>query len=129
MAGIRYRFHHNYVKSPYYLNTRVYSCILLDNKVQQRWRGKYNEDTDLSLRILKEGSCTMLFTWCYCNKTASMKMKGGNTDEVYGDTNNRKEFAESLQEQHPDVVKVVWRFDRWHHEVNYKSFRNNVLKK
>jgi hypothetical protein len=58
-----------------------------------------------------------------------MKMKGGNTDEVYGDTNNRKEFAESLQEQHPDVVKVVWRFDRWHHEVNYKSFRNNVLKK
>ena len=128
MAGIRYRFHHNYVKSPYYLNTRVYSCILLDNKVQQRWRGKYNEDTDLSLRILKEGNCTMLFTWCYCNKTASMKMKGGNTDEVYADTDNRKEFAESLQEQHPDVVKVVWRFNRWHHEVNYKPFRNNILK-
>lgn len=129
MAGIRYRFHHNYVKSPYHLNTRIYSCILLDNKIQHRWRGKYNEDTDLSLRILKDGDCTMLFTWCYCNKTASMTMKGGNTDTVYAETDNRKEFAESLKEQHPELVDVVWRYERWHHHVNYKPFLNNRLKK
>ena len=127
MAGIRYRFHHNYVKSPYYLNTRIYSCILIDNNIDYRWRGRYNEDTDISLRILKDGLCTMLFTWCYCNKAGTMSMKGGNTDAIYAETNNRKEFAESLQKQHPDVVKVVWRFNRWHHEVNYSKFRNNQL--
>lgn len=129
MAGIRYRFHHNYVKSPYYLNTRIYSCILIDNSIDYRWRGRYNEDTDISLRILKDGLCTMLFTWCYCNKAGTMSMKGGNTDTIYAETNNRKEFAESLQQQHPDVVKVVWRFNRWHHEVNYSKFRNNQLTK
>lgn len=129
MAGIRYRFHHNYVKSPYYLNTRIYSCILIDNSINYRWRGKYNEDTDISLRILKDGLCTMLFTWCYCNKAGTMSMKGGNTDTIYAETNNRKEFADSLQQQHPDVVKVVWRFNRWHHEVNYSKFRNNQLTK
>jgi len=56
-------------------------------------------------------------------------MKGGNTDTIYAETNNRKEFAESLQQQHPDVVKVVWRFNRWHHEVNYNKFKNNQLTK
>jgi len=127
MAGIRYRFHHNYVKSPYYLNTRIYSCILMDNSMNYRWRGKYNEDTDLSLRVLKDGNCTMLFTWCYCNKAGTLSMKGGNTDDLYANTDNRKEFAQSLQQQHPNHVKVVWRYNRWHHEVNYKPFRNNKL--
>jgi len=129
LAGIRYRFHHNYVKSPFYLNTRIYSCILIDNSISHRWRGKYNEDTDLSLRVLKDGDCTMLFTWCYCNKAGTMSMKGGNTDNVYSDTDNRKEFAESLKEQHPNYVDIVWRFNRWHHEVNYDNFKKNTLKK
>lgn len=127
MAGIRYRFNHNYVKSPYYLNTRIYSCILLDNSIDYRWRGKYNEDTDLSLRLLKDGYCTMLFIWCYCNKAGTLSMKGGNTDTVYAETDDRLEFAESLQKQHPDVVEVVKRYGRWHHQVDYSSFRGNAL--
>lgn len=127
MAGIRYRFNHNYVKSPYYLNTRIYSCILLDNSIDYRWRGKYNEDTDLSLRLMKDGYCTMLFIWCYCNKAGTLSMKGGNTDAVYSDTDNRLEFAESLQKQHPDVVSVVKRYGRWHHQVDYSGFRGNKL--
>jgi len=127
MAGIRYRFHHNYVKTPYVINTRIYSCILIDNSIDQEWRGKFNEDTDLSLRVLKEGGCTMLFTWCYCNKAATMTTQGGNTDGVYKETDNRKEFAESLKNQHPDVVKVVKKFGRWHHHVDYSSFKKNQL--
>lgn len=127
MAGIRYRFHHNYVKSPFFLNTRIYSCILIDNSIEHRWRGKFNEDTDLSLRILKDNMCTMLFIWCYCNKAATMSMKGGNTDSIYAETDNRKEFAESLKNQHPELVDIVFRFGRWHHEVNYKPFKKNKL--
>jgi len=127
MAGIRYRFHHNYVKSPYYLNTRIYSCILVKNDIPFKWRGKYNEDTDLSLRVLKAGLCTMLFTWCYCNKASTLTVKGGNTDTVYATDDNRLAFAESLVKQHPDVAKVVFRYGRNHHDVDYSKFRNNKL--
>lgn len=112
---------------PYYLNTRIYSCILVNNAIEQRWRGKYNEDTDLSLRVLKSGMCTVLFNAFLCGKVTTQRMSGGNTKEVYGDTDNRREFAESLREQHPDCVKVVWKFGRWHHSVNYKPFRSNQL--
>jgi len=30
---------------------------------------------------------------------------------------------------HPDVAKVVWRFSRWHHHVDYKPFKKNLLGK
>jgi hypothetical protein len=115
------------VVPPYRLNTRIYSCILIDNKIPYRWRGRYNEDTDLSLRVLKDGYCTMLFNAFLVNKETTMRAKGGNTDELYKQTDNRKEFAESLKEQHPDVVDVVWKFNRWHHHVDYKPFKKNKL--
>jgi len=56
-----------------------------------------------------------------------MIMSGGNTDTIYAETEKRKEFVESLIEQHPDVVKKVWRYNRWHHEVNYAPFVKNKL--
>lgn len=127
IAGIRYRFHHNYVKAPYLLNTRIYSCILIDNSIKHRWRGKYNEDTDLSLRVLKDKDCTILFTWCYCNKAGTMTMRGGNTEELYQD-DGRKIMAESLAQQHPDVASVSFKFNRWHHHVDYTPFKKNKLK-
>lgn len=111
----------------FYTNTRIYSCTLIKNDIDFRWRGKYNEDTDLSLRVLKAGLCTVLFYAFIQQKAQTMTMKGGNTDNVYVDGDNRLKFAESLVEQHPDVVKVVWRFNRWHHQVNYKPFKNNRL--
>jgi hypothetical protein len=114
---------------PFTLNTRIYSCILIDNNLNLRWRGLYNEDTDLCLRVLKMGYCTILFNAFLIGKVTTMRMKGGNTDSIYNKTDNRREFAESLKKQHPDVVKVVWKFNRWHHQVNYKPFKKNKLKK
>lgn len=111
---------------PYYLNTRIYSCILIRNDIPYRWRGRYNEDTDLSIRALKDGWCTVLFNAFLAGKVTTMRMTGGNTDELYKD-DGRKKMAESLQEQHPDIVKVVWKFNRWHHQVNYKPFKQNKL--
>jgi hypothetical protein len=129
MAGFNYQwFCIDVNKIPaFYLNTRIYSCILLDNNISHRWRGKYNEDTDLSLRILKDGYCTILFNAFLCNKLTTMVMKGGNTDNVYIDGDKRMKFVKSLQKQHPDVVKIVWRYNRWHHEVDYRSFKKNKL--
>jgi len=128
MSGMNYRFFvpEGSTRKPYMMNTRIYSCILLSNHIEHRWRGKYNEDTDLSLRILKDDHCTLLFNAFFCDKIGTLKMKGGNTEEVYADSNNRRDFAESLREQHPDLVKVVWRYERWHHEVNYSVFKQKL---
>lgn len=111
---------------PYRLNTRIYSCILIKNDIPYRWRGRYNEDTDLSIRALKDGWVTMLFNAFVVNKETTMRAKGGNTDELYKD-DGRKKMAESLAEQHPDVAEVTFKFGRWHHQVNYKPFKNNKL--
>lgn len=129
IAGMQYNsfVFKNAVVPPYRLNTRIYSCILLSNKIDYRWRGKYNEDTDLSIRVLKDKWCTMLFNAFLVNKETTMRAAGGNTEELYHQTNNRLEFAESLREQHPDVCSVVWKFGRWHHSVDYKPFKNNKL--
>jgi hypothetical protein len=112
---------------PFYLNTRIYSCILINNSIPFRWRGRYNEDTDLSLRALKAGYCTILFNAFLAGKVTTQRMKGGNTEELYAATDDRREFAESLRDQHPDVVRVTRKFGRWHHHVNYKPFKNNKL--
>ena len=111
---------------PFYLNTRIYSCILIKNDIPYRWRGRYNEDTDLSIRVLKDGWCTILFNAFLAGKVTTMRMKGGNSDELYqGD--GRLAMAESLRDQHPDIVKIVQKFGRWQHSVNYKPFKNNTL--
>ena len=28
---------------------------------------------------------------------------------------------------HPDVAKLTWRFNRWHHHVDYRPFKRNKL--
>lgn len=114
--------------APFYLNTRVYSMILVNNAVPYRWRGRYNEDTDICLRALKDGWATILFNAFLGDKAPTLTMKGGNTDTVYATGDKRLEFARSLEAQHPDVAKVVFRYGRWHHEVNYSSFAGNRLR-
>ena len=51
----------------------------------------------------------------------------GDTDTVYAAGDKREAFVDSLVEQHPDVAKKVWRYERWHHEADYSSFRGNRL--
>lgn len=117
-------------EAPFVPNTRVYSCILLENRRPQRWRGKYNEDADLSIRFLKAGLCTILFTAFLAEKSVTMTMNGGNTDELYrqdAEFDGRLEMARSLQRQHPDVVRVTRKWGRWQHHVDYRPFRGNRL--
>ena len=114
---------------PFTLNTRIYSITLINNATPFRWRGRYNEDTDICLRALKAGWCTVQFNAFLADKATTMKMKGGNTDTIYNTGDNRKAFAESLKEQHPDVVEVVWKFGRWHHSVDYSPFKSNKLRR
>jgi hypothetical protein len=106
-------------------NTRIYSCILIQNDCPHRWRGVYNEDTDLSLRVLKDGTPTMLFNLFLCDKKETMTCKGGNTDSIYQQDGLEKK-VDSLVQQHPDCVKKTYKkYNRPHHQVDYTSFFNN----
>lgn len=111
---------------PYVLNTRIYSCLLIDNVSGYRWRGRYNEDTDLSLRVLKDGNCTIQFNAFLCGKITTQRMRGGNSADFYDDEGTLPK-SEMLAQLHPDVAKVVWKFNRWHHHVDYSKFKENRL--
>jgi hypothetical protein len=113
---------------PYILNTRIYSCLLIENFAGYRWRGRYNEDTDLSLRVLKDGLCTIQFNAFLCGKITTQRMRGGNSAEFY-DNEGTLPKSQMLVDLHPDVSKVVFKFNRWHHHVDYSKFKNNKLKK
>lgn len=101
---------------PFYLNNHVYSCLLILNSLPHRWRGRYNEDTDLCLQVLADGWCTVLFNIFLIVKMPSMTMTGGNTDQLYsGD--GRLKMARSLERLWPGVVSVDRRFRRPQHVV------------
>jgi len=134
LAGMNYEFFvpRRYPCEPVRFNTRIYSCILIENSIPFRWRGRYNEDTDLSLRVLKAGYVTVLFNAFLAKKMPTMTMKGGNTDELYRQDeqfDGRFEMAKSLYLQHPDVTKIVRKWGRWQHHVDYRPFRHNKLKR
>lgn len=127
MAGLNYM---NYAipdgRPPYFLNSRVYSMSLVNNELPYLWRGIFNDDTDICLRMLKDGYCTINFNAFSGDKDATMTTKGGNTP-IYTTGDLRCNFVDSLIDQHPNHVKKVWRFGRWHHQVNYKPFKKNKL--
>ncbi len=123
---------------PFVLNTRIYSCNLIRNDTPFRWRGRYNEDTVLSLRMLKAGSCTVQFNAFLQYKMPTQQIKGGNTAEFYhaegvvrpgekyadGGTLAKSEMQVAM---HPDVSKLVHKFGRWHHHVDYTPFKGLKL--
>lgn len=111
---------------PFISNTRIYSNMLIKSDIPYRNVTFYNDDTDLCLRVLKDGHCTVLFLAFLADKIATMQIKGGMTD-YYEKTDKRLEFAKELQAAHPDVVKIVKKYGRWHHHVDYRPFKKNKL--
>ncbi len=130
IAGPNY---YNFAKTqdalpPYVKNTRIYSCLFIRNDIPYRWRGRYNEDTDLSLRVLKDGWATLQFNAFLQGKVTTQRMKGGNHQQFYAKDGTYLK-SKMVADMHPDVAKVVWRFSRWHHHVDYKPFKKNPLNK
>lgn len=126
---------------PFITNTRIYSCNLIRNSLPYRWRGRYNEDTILSLDILKAKWCTIQFNAFLQEKMPTQKLKGGNSDEFYFKEGKKLQkdakytdkgtLAKSQMQVnvHPDVSRLVWKFNRWHHHVDYGPFKSMLLKK
>ena len=93
---------------PFVLNTRIYSCNLIRNSTRHHWRGRYNEDTDLSLMILKDGDCTIQFNAFLQKKVCTQTVSGGNSKEFY-DHEGTMPKSQMLADMHPDVAEFVIR--------------------
>jgi hypothetical protein len=154
ISGPQYRFFcaPNQRYPAYVANTRIYSCLLIKNACKHRWRGRYNEDTDICLRVLKDGDCTVQFNAFLQGKAATQTVKGGNTEEFYHKELGLDESGEAVRSEnvlevkdrynvagtiaksqmlvdmHPDVATMVWRYGRWHHHVDYSPFKKNELR-
>ena len=113
-------------KPPLTLNTRIYSCNLIRNDLPYRWRGRYNEDTDISLRCLKSGWCTILFNAFVQIKAPTQTVKGGCDKDFYQREGTLPK-SQMLVRLHPDCAKLVWKFQRYHHNVDYKRFNRLKL--
>ena len=132
LAGPHYKFFviNQCAYQPFILNSRLMSCILINNSFPERWRGKFNEDVDLSIRVLKEGWTTMLFYNFFQGKMRTGTVKGGNTTEVYedykgkGDNDPAYNKSRMLKEMHPDCVTLVERYGRVHHHVDLNAIIN-----
>lgn len=143
IAGFQYRFFiaPNSKYPPFVKNTRIYSTLLIDNNCKHRWRGRYNEDTDICLQVLKDGDCTIQFNAFLQGKAATQTVKGGNTEEFYHkegveegkwienvNSEGTRNKSQMLVDLHPDVARMVWRYKRWHHYVDYSPFKKNELR-
>ena len=65
-------------------------------------------------------------------------MKGGNTDEFYfaeGKVQKGERYADTgtvekskmLVKEHPDCSRLVKKYGRWHHHVDYNRFKKQKL--
>jgi hypothetical protein len=151
VAGFAYRFFcaPKSKYPPFVMNTRIYSCLLIDNTLifnkdgqEYLWRERYNEDTILSLDVLEQGDCTVQFNAFLQGKMATQTLKGGNTEVFYdpeGDaklkaskTNNYNQGGTvrktlNLVNLFPDIAKETIKFGRPHHEVDYSRYKGNQL--
>jgi hypothetical protein len=121
IAGLNYQMFGFPGSPPYRVNCHVYSCLLIRNSLSQRWRGRYNEDTDLCLQVLAAGWTTVLINVFLADKKTTMTMAGGNTDDLYqGD--GRLRMAQSLADAWPGIVTVDTRWGRPQHVVDWARF-------
>ena len=140
MAGPNYFFFapRKTEQPPYVSNTRIYSCNLIRNDVPYKWRGRYNEDTIISLDMLSNKWCTIQFNAFLQDKLETQKQKGGNTGEFYhaeGEVKEGEKYAQGgtylkskmMVDVYPEISEIVHKFGRVHHKVNYKPFKKNKL--
>jgi hypothetical protein len=152
VAGFQYRFFAAQKSKypPFIANTRIYSCLLIDNRMVFNvdgkltlWRERYNEDTILSLDVLENGFCTVQFNAFLQGKVGTQTLKGGNTEVFYasegkdgkveifeGDYNPLGTVKKSLNllELYPEVTEIVERYGRVHHHVDFSKYKGNQLK-
>ena len=106
-------------------NTRMYSIIFIKNDIPFRWRGRYNEDTILSLDVLSNGYCTVQLNCFLADKLTTQRVSGGNNDMFYKEEGTKNK-TQMLVDVYPQYTKFVHKFNRDHHQVDYSSFTQEL---
>ena len=75
--------------------------------------------------MLKDGYNTIQFNTFLAGKNTTQTTKGGNSKEFY-DHEGTLPKSQMIADLHPDVARVSWKFNRWHHEVNYSGFTKEL---
>ena len=100
-------------------NSRIYSFNLIRTAAPFKWRGRYNEDTILSLDFLTNRWATLLLYFLVMKKPQTQKIRGGNTDQLYARGTGPK--SRLLARVYPKYVSVVYRYSRIHHFIDYRK--------
>jgi hypothetical protein len=131
----------NYIQTvalnkPFVRITRVFSCILIDNKITDLlnndnvWRLKYNEDVDLCLQVLQKQKSCLLFLPFVINKCSTGSTKGGNQNIYKNHTNEGYKLKyQCLKDQWQHInnlVKPKQLKRGLHHNVDYKHFTKHL---
>jgi hypothetical protein len=132
LAGFALGLSHTFGSKPFSINTRLYCATLYRNDLHEygiRWRRGLNDDTVVSLDILKTGYwCTAESHMLIILKTPTSRTKrlpGGMTD-FYADGGFIRKAAEAIR-LHPDCVKMVTRYGRVHHQLDYSQFTQRLI--
>ena len=118
------------------INRRCYSALLINTAIPTQWRGRYNEDTIMSIDCLINGFCTLQSPILLKQKQSTRNAKGGNhsvgkgkddvKNQVYTDGIDY-EFSSSLKSQllvavYPQYCYLKYRVGRIHHGYNDKAW-------
>lgn len=127
-----------YKYPPFFLNHRCYTAFIMLNSLPNRWRFRYNEDTDMTLQVLADGWCTVLLnaflikpTWTTSNASPKGKKEHtGGQGGVYK-ADGRLKMARDLERMWPGVVTTYRRFQRPQHKVkdNWRKFDTKLKRK
>jgi len=111
---------------PLFLNNRIYSNMLLAADFRDprgnpyRNEGWYNDDTDLCLRVLKDGNCTVLFNAFLIQKMTTMHVKGGMTAHYEKQADVDPKWRALAEE----AVRRHWYFDPADEKVDEERVRD-----
>lgn len=115
---------------PFYLNARCYTDFLISNRIPNRWRGRYNEDTDMTLQVLADGHCTMLINAFAIETPATLTASGGQMSSAAGSYqgDGRLLMARELERRWPGIVTTKRRFHRPQHVIRdgWQRFDNQL---
>lgn len=112
---------------PFLVNRRIMSCQLHRCAAPQRYRGRYNDDVILSLDMLKAGWSTILFYAFLQLKAPTQTVPGGCYEAFYA-VEGTLPKSQMLVQAHPDVTRIVWRYGRWHHHVDWERFTHPLIR-
>lgn len=123
LAAPEYNMHQparNRWPRPFRTNRRTMSTHLVRTELPLRWRFRYNDDIDFSIRVLEAGWCIINYVAFTQGKLGTQHTPGGSTDTIYAGGTYRKTMC--LVEAWPAIVKPVTRWGRPHHVVDWSRY-------